>query len=201
MSKAERSAHARNAKKTPKASKPWNSPSPLAGGDDKPEPLFTAVGKALSNWEHVENQLANLFVAFIGGKVSRDKPSPSVRAYGAIVGFQSRLAMLEAAARAYFILHPQIGDEQELWSDLSKQLAGFSTRRNDIAHGSVEFLFDLEREVRLGFFLMPGLYVSKKYPTGEEPAYRLTAEQIGAFAQQFADLQRVPIIVGHSPNV
>ena len=35
----------------------------------------------MSNWEHVENQLANLFVAFIGGKVSRDKPSPSVRAY------------------------------------------------------------------------------------------------------------------------
>jgi hypothetical protein len=35
---------------------------------------------------------------------------------------------------------------------------------------------------------MPGLYASKKYPEGEPPAYMLTAEQVSAFADEFAKL-------------
>jgi len=70
---------------------------------------------------------------------------------------------------------------------------GFRARPFDHAsepsgRGSVELLFNFEAEERLGFFLMPGLYVSKKYPTDEPPKYQLTAAQVLHFAQCFADL-------------
>ena len=187
MSKLDRSAHARNAKKTPRGSNPGDLPVILEKGDDTGDSLFAAVGKALSNWEHLENQLAFLFTVFVGGKVTRDLPAPAVRAYGTVMSFKGRAAMLQAAAKAYFLSRPDLGHAEQ-WSDMVKQLEGFSERRNDIAHGSVECSFDLDSEKKLGFFLMPGLYVSKKYPTGEPPKYQLTAEQVLRFAQCFADL-------------
>jgi hypothetical protein len=162
-------------------------PNPAAKGDETAEPLFAAVGRALSNWEHTENQLANLFTVLVGAKVTRDRPSPAVRAYGTVVSFKGRIAMLEGAAKAYFLSHPDLGHSGQ-WSELGKQLEGFAERRNDIAHGSVELLFDLGVERHLGFFLMPGLYVSKKYPTDEPPKYQLVAEQVMVFAQCFSDL-------------
>jgi hypothetical protein len=169
---------------TPKTPKPWDLPTPLNNGDDTAEPLFTAVGRALSNWEHVENQLANLFVVLVGAKVTRDMPAPAARAYGTILSFQSRLAMLEAAARAFFLSHPKIGEEQKLWSDLSKQLDGFSSRRNDIAHGSVE----ARSRNHAWVLLDAGAIRFEKVPHWGAPAYRLTAEQVSSFAKQFAEL-------------
>ncbi len=187
MSRAERIAHARRAKKTPKVPKAWDRPVPVAKGGGTPEPLLTAVGKSLSYWEHVENHLANLFAVFVGAEISRDRPAPAIRAYGTIVSFRSRASMLDAAARAFFLQQPDLG-WRKTWTDLLEELSGFADRRNDIAHGAAELLYDLREEKKLGFFLLPGLYASKKYPSDGPPAYRFSAKQVKQLAQQFSDL-------------
>ena len=46
----------------------------------------------------------------------------------------------------------------------------------------------MKTEKPWGFYLMPGLYASKKYPDGEPPAYMLTEEQVSYFADEFAKL-------------
>jgi hypothetical protein len=187
MSKAKRSAHARKAAKTPKAKHPWDLPPSMPSGNESADPIFLAVGRSLSNWEYVENRLAQVFATFVGADTGKNSVHPAVRAYGAIVGFKSRVGMLDAAAKAYF-REVQIEGQSEAWNDLKKTVTGFSDRRNDIAHASAEQLFDRETEKPWGFYLMPGLYASKKYPDGEPPAYMLTAEQISVFAEEFAKL-------------
>jgi hypothetical protein len=93
--------------------------------------------------------------------------------------------MVDAAAKSYFLSRPEQSARGQ-WADLYEELNGFADRRNDFAHGSVELLFDAEK--RIGFYLMPGLYVSRKYPTGEPPRYAFTAEQVEQLASQFGDL-------------
>ncbi len=95
--------------------------------------------------------------------------------------------MLDAAARAFFLQQPDLG-RRKTWTDLLEELSGFADRRNDIAHGSAELLYDLQEEKKLGFFLLPGLYASKKYPSDGPPAYRFSAKQVKQLAQQFSDL-------------
>jgi hypothetical protein len=180
-----------NPKKTkqiPPQRRAWDRPDPAPQGDDSADALFSAVGEALSAWERVENQVANLFCIFVGARVNVDKPAPAIRAYGAIISFTSRADMLQAAAAAYFLSHPQIAGQQETWSNLLKELRGFANRRNDIAHGMVEQEFNFKEERSNGFFLVPGLYISKKYPTDEPPAYRFIGEQVKHFADEFSDL-------------
>lgn len=75
--------------------------------------------------------------------------------------------MVDAAAKAYFLTHR--APDGETWADLLETLNGFSERRNDIAHGSVDVTVDFtEKKVR-GFFLFPGLYVSKKFQLASRP--------------------------------
>jgi hypothetical protein len=187
MSRTERSAHARRAKKTPKEPKAWSWPMPVDKGGAEPEPLLMAVGKALSYWEHVENHLANLFAVLVGAEISRDRPAPAIRAYGTVVSFRARAAMVDAAAKAYLLQQSDSG-WSKTWTDLLEELTGFADRRNDIAHGSAELLYDLKEEKSLGFFLLPGLYASKKYPSDGPPAYRFSAEQVQQLAEHFSDL-------------
>lgn len=111
MSKTKQNVHAAKAKTTPRQTKPWHLPAREADGDESPDQLYTAVGKALSNWEQIENQLANLFATLVGAKIKAN-PAPAVRAYGTIVSFKSRSAMLDAAARAYFYSRPKLGHQE-----------------------------------------------------------------------------------------
>jgi hypothetical protein len=188
MPETKRSAHAQKAAKTPKAKKPWDLPPTKVVGDESADPIFLAVGKALSNWEHVENCLAQVFATFVGAHISNNVVDPAVRAYGAIVGFKSRVGMLNAAAKAYFNPARQLKQKADTWKDLKEKVTEFSNRRNDIAHASAELVFDTKTEKAWGFYLLPGLYASKKYPHDEPPTYMMTADQVSYFADEFAKL-------------
>lgn len=82
---------------------PWDV-QPLAGpGDQREETLYAAVGRALSRWEELEEDLADLFAGFVGSKERvHDSNNPACRAYGSIPNFNSRADMLSAAADAFF---------------------------------------------------------------------------------------------------
>src|SRR5205085_1041102 len=93
--------------------KPWDVPARPATADFS-EQIYFSVGKALSNWELVEQQLGEMFSMFIQSPVSGATPlgEPAIRAYGSVVSFSSRADMLEAAARGFF--HTRAAPDVEL---------------------------------------------------------------------------------------
>jgi hypothetical protein len=146
------------------------------------------VGEALSQWENVDQRLADLFAVFACTPDTDAYTRHAVtRAYGSIIGTANRRATIEAAAEAYF---PEwIEDREPIRKELTRILnaAGLAAkRRDDIAHGhgvenvehrstkqpSGEVIF----EEQLGSFLMP-----PEYNTGRTHAYEPKTDHFSRF--------------------
>src|ERR1700694_302193 len=83
--------------------KPWDIRPLSPSGDPDSKELFAAIGQALSEWENVESSLAELFAVLVSSRTkSPSLWSPAIQAYGSVIAFKSRCAMLRAAADAYF---------------------------------------------------------------------------------------------------
>jgi len=158
---------------------PWDRlPKPERGARTKSE-LYTAVGASLSQWERTEESLAEIFSFFVGGDLL--DMSPAIRAYGSVVSFSSRADMLDAAATAYFYRKPNTDVERQFGA-LLKQCRQFSGRRNDIAHGRVHAI------PKLGCFLLPGLFNSRKIKIDGDPAYFWAIREIRHYRDYFSRL-------------
>lgn len=111
--------------------------------DDDPEPIYTAVGKALSAWELIEHHLARMFAFFCGAH----DPVLLKRAYGSVTSYLGRSDMLESVAEVYFhrrSAHPM----KDRFFSVLKEVDNFSPRRNEIAHGVVGIVFFVNRNER-----------------------------------------------------
>ncbi|HEX7881650.1 MAG TPA: hypothetical protein VF499_02810, partial [Afipia sp.] len=68
----------------------------------------------------------------------------------------------------------------------------FSGRRNDIAHGRVEFLigqeYDWWPDERPCWLFLPGLISAKRYSVDHEPLYVYTVAELTYFKDQFDEL-------------
>src|SRR5579863_5344766 len=83
-----------------------NIPSATCPGEPDQSPLYTAVGEALSRWEHLESGLTRLF------QLLCETPSHAApRAYGTLESCFSKAQMLRAAGLIFFERH-QPFDEQ-----------------------------------------------------------------------------------------
>jgi hypothetical protein len=172
----------------------WKRPKQSPKGDDSQEPIYKAVGHALSNWEEADQALADLFLIFTCN-ASKGQPPEQVRnavrrAYGSIISNSGRRLAVEAAAEVYF----------SPWEDFKKQIRKSlmevlnvvqwaSRLRDDIAHGIVWPFMTVEvrdsearttKTERLGCFLMPPEYKTDRthaYPRGGgHPTEMLKAE-------------------------
>lgn len=144
--------------------------------------MFVSVGRSLSSWELIEEELANIFAILVGNKAEYPSSEPAVRAYGTVISSQARLNMLSAAATAYFAPDPEAALSFEA-ETLINQVRGWSGRRNEIAHGRVARL-----QSRPGYCLIPSLYNTKKHPFGEKPTYVYSSVEINEFNRRFIDL-------------
>jgi hypothetical protein len=145
----------------PKPSKPpdlWAVlPAPTIG-DPSEEITFTSVGRALTNWEFFEVQLAKVFAALIGA----DDPFPAHLAYGSVLAFNGRSKLISASAEAFFASHPNI-NLLEGATKILKNADRAAARRNEIAHGMVSPYYSrMQRRVKLGFALIPPNYARNK---------------------------------------
>lgn len=177
------------------------------------ENLYRAVGEALSRWEEVENELAQLFSVFVGSNnfENYEAAIPAIRAYGSVVSFNGRADMMDAAAKGYFFVRRTVSFDPEppipetRYAEVMKACRGFSSRRNDIAHGMAIMALNEAGRVT-GVYLQPGLFASKKNPLGKRPAYSYTAAQIDDFIKHFQDLAfqvqiyRGDLQVGDAPS-
>ena len=161
-------------------SDPWDRPPIPERGERQPEPLFQAVGKAISYWEHVEQSIASLFTFVTTGKYY-DVSGPALRAYGSVIGTNARIEMVRAAVESWSQQYPQCPLIANCY-ELLKECRHWSSRRNDIAHGQVDCLLDAMPN---GWMLFPGLYDTKKRSIQGKSKYRYTVEHIDQFADGF----------------
>jgi hypothetical protein len=162
---------------------PWDRPPIPEKGESRAEPLFQAVGKAISCWGHVEQSIALLFT-FVTTEKYYDASAPALRAYGSITGTGARIEMVRAAVEGWaqkYPLCPLIGNCYELL----KECGHWSSRRNDIAHGQVDCLLDA---IPNGWMLFPGLHDTKKRSIEGKSKYRYTVEHIEQFGAGFLNL-------------
>lgn len=80
--------------------KHWERPTPQPQGDLNVDPVFTAVGRALTQWEKFKQQLATLFLVLCNASGSSN--SSVRRAYGAIENTTLRRKAILAAAEVHF---------------------------------------------------------------------------------------------------
>jgi hypothetical protein len=175
----------------PKTHKPqaWDRPKPSGVGDSTPEPIWGAIGFALTKWERAEDILASIF----RHAVDSDSAAAS-RAFGAIQSHRGRSDALATAAEVYFAVH---NVDKELQKDLALLLEHFglaSARRNEIAHA---VLINIKTSTVEHNFLVPPEYNSRKFRAFEhdgessakfgafEAHYRYTSVDVFGIASKF----------------
>ena len=101
--------------------------------DVTPEPLFRAVGRAMSSWERLEAHLSYLYSIL----VKKPMQIEALQAYGRDQRiFDLRMKALKKAADGYEILSPS-QERESLLDSLIGEARQLSTCRNQIAHGVV----------------------------------------------------------------
>lgn len=173
--------------------KPWD-PLPYAtSGDADPEKTYAGVGAALSQWEALEFSFSRIYSIFAG-----EPDGDCMREYGTGKIFRDRIAILERKAEQFFIKAPNQADEGEL-NRLVDHAVKYSSRRNDIAHGivmnvqNIQFfqsampLLDLNN---VGYVLVPPWHSLRQHRPNGEPFYALNKVQLDLFAVRFHDLER-----------
>jgi hypothetical protein len=178
------------------AREPWQVPDPPASGDANSDITFCAVGKALSQWEWFEGNLSLAFSYLIGSGYGN---LAALRAYGSILGFQSRAGMIERAAEVYF-KYNKIADLQSAIEQLLiKSRDRLSARRNDIAHGIVQPYANAVAGHN-GYVLYPAYYATKKRKLPDDgalhdvkPTFIYSSIEIENFGKQFSELSEATI--------
>lgn len=162
---------------------PWDVRPRSPAGSPTIAEVFVAVGAALTHWENLEAELAELFDIAIGGE-SR----AGFAAFSAVSSSSARTELLSAALPRALSDHPEI---LERASALVEQVGKFGGRRNEIAHGRV---FGLEAH---GFYLCPTNINPRKWTGTGAAKYQYRAEDIVAYAAEFARLRdECDVLVG-----
>jgi hypothetical protein len=174
--------------------KPFDRPPQPKVGDNSADPIYMAVGRALSEWELTEQAFARLFGLFIAPEWPTRKISlrAAERAYGSLQSAKGRKEMTAAAADELFANypHPTLPNRLNVILD-SYMEAG--ARRNDFAHGMVTFgpTYDEQgQNAGLSYTLVPGPWnTNKTKKVHRKPDYIYSSAQIVAITANFKPLR------------
>ncbi len=139
----------------------WNRPPLRDRGDATADLTYGAVGMAITQWEMLEDAVADLFAVLVQGQYSIAQ-----RVYGAITTSHVRREALRNAAEIVFRNIAASEEERNTFAQLLDNFSRASARRDDIAHAIV-MGFQLSREPNapmedLGCFLLPPRYNSER---------------------------------------
>ena len=153
---------------------PWNPRPRSATGDADPTLLFQHVGMALTRWENLETELAELFDLLV-----ESKTRAGFSAYTTVVSSKSRGEMIEAATGRFFAKQPE---RKQHTRDLLMRVTKFSARRNEIAHGVVLHLRSF------GYYLCPSNINNKKWNNDGSAKYQYKSDDVWYYDQCFKKL-------------
>jgi hypothetical protein len=153
---------------------PWD-PIPLPRDADLDDRItFESVGRIIDRWERIEFVLSRLYSLFVG----KPNDGPAMREYGAGRILPERVNILRKAAEEWFVKN-QNQKREGTFDRLTQEVLGFSDRRNEIAHGTVDrvsaLTFFRERTSRADYLVqwavVPAYQISKRYNFGGVPKY------------------------------
>ena len=173
---------------------PWDRPPIPTKGDENNDSTYSAVGRVLTQWERVEVELAHLYACFKG------QPTNSlnqIREYGSGTIFRERAQKLADAAHSYFRANCCQHHEGD-FDALMRRCLGFSARRNDVAHGVVDFL-NLHWELDAGgehmnayaidWALFPPHYDPKRHTPSNDPEYAYSSSEMNPITEELHQLR------------
>lgn len=97
--------------------------------EEEVDEFYTALGQAISQWQHVEDQIYQIYAACLA---SENDPATAA-AYHTVVNFQTRLQMTDAALRHTF----RKGKIAAEWPKKRDMVRKKSRIRNNLAHFEV----------------------------------------------------------------
>lgn len=152
-------------------------------GDPTAENIFVQVGRALSHWELLESQLAELFDCLVSGAPSATESNRAgFVAYREVKASSARTELLKAAIPRALMASRHL----EPATVLAKKVGEFGSRRNEIAHGMAVNLGEH------GHCLAPSnLSASKWHSKGHmigQAKFQYAAADIEYYAVEFARL-------------
>lgn len=124
--------------------------------EQQAQPFYAAIGRAVTNWQCVEEVLGLIFVHLMSPTNISSKISAQA-AYYSIVGFRARLAMMDAAAKMQWR-----GARFRKWRGLKARIDKQNETRNRLAHFSVHDLPSTDGKLRL--YLGPTLFDVRYVP-------------------------------------
>ena len=132
----------------------------LPPGEMDPNQLYIAVGKAVHEWEGMEEALARLYALVTGLPERHDALSE----YGSENRrFVHRLAALVEATEAYFVRFSHQGREAEVF-EILQEASRLSIKRHRIAHGHITMWGE--------FHIPPGLSKGEHFSMSSTMMYR-----------------------------
>jgi hypothetical protein len=152
----------------------WDVRQKAEKGDQTPDPIFHAVGAAITAWERLESILAELFDLLLASE-----NRAAFKVYQSSKTSSARIEMLIAALPL------------DRASDMAnKELANFVTtikrfvdRRNEIAHGQV---YNLGEH---GYYLGPSNLITRIWAKHDNSAkFQYIASDIDHYVEQFVAL-------------
>lgn len=150
---------------------------------------------------------AYIFEVCMGGHIMPDA-LPARRAYGSVIAFQGRSAMVQAAVEGYLnaasqfeerAKHVPIDELSKEFREVLNLSRKYSARRNEIAHGYVRE-WSIKNDDPNGYALFPTTYSTNKHTLTEAdepgyfshfepwPDYIYTSAEIDAYGNRFAEL-------------
>jgi hypothetical protein len=119
--------------------------------------IYQLIGRALTEWSKVEETLSGLFALATIQRVD-DKIGPAACAFWAVLSFDAKLRMTDAALTFRLSDHEALVTE---WHSLKKSLSKKAKKRAELAHGTVArwtFTNPKTKEKEAGSFFAPSLY-------------------------------------------
>lgn len=183
--------------------KPWDRPKntliPNRQGNRRSAPIFTALGRAVSDWEGVAAALGSVFFATLD-QSSRDKPYDlPEEAFVNVKNVNTRADQLLAAWKKFKAPYLESPTTRLIVAKIDNDLTdtiiavrGWAGRRNDLAHGYVtqawapDYTND-EQPLTIQYALCPSHARVGKWLHGE-PEYNYLASDIAVIAVAFRDL-------------
>ncbi len=172
----------------------WKTGNGKMLGDDSPDNLWRAVGMALTSYEHLEEELAQLFQFFI-----ESNSKAAVKAYGVSSG---RHNLLMEASQAFFDRRNGYIIDINEFKNILKHYSHAASFRNEVAHGIVRS-FRLDDADTVGkWFLVAPSYNSRKTRSSTDythstykldevaSTYRYNAESVEKCALKCRELQK-----------
>lgn len=107
--------------------------------DEQWDEMYLALGRAVSRWAHIENDLAHLYVDAVSPDMASVSRAAAFQSFWSIRGVSEKVAAVD---RAITVISLSVEGIRKEWMAIKKRVEAANTERNKLAHGHVYQPYD-----------------------------------------------------------